>query len=138
MSGSRDFIVHIDGASSGNPGPAASAVVIQAADGAVVHEQGYSLGRATNNVAEYYALVIALEELLLLRAESAVVYSDSELLVKQFSGEYRVKLPALRFLHARAKRMALGLRLDVRHVPREQNNAADGLAKKAIRDAPAD
>lgn len=137
MSVARDFVAHIDGASSGNPGPAACAVVIQAADdGTVVHEQGYFLGRATNNVAEYYGLVIALEELLLLRAESAVVYSDSELLVKQISGEYRVKLPALKFLHARAKRMASGLRLDVRHVPREQNNIADGLAKKAIREAP--
>ena len=137
MSGSRDFVVHIDGACSGNPGPAACAVVILTADdGTVVHEQGYHLGRATNNVAEYYALVIALEELLLLRAESAVVHSDSELLVKQFSGEYRVKLPALRFLHARAKRMASGLRLDVRHVPREQNKDADRLAKKAIADAP--
>ncbi len=137
MSGSRDFVVHIDGASSGNPGPAAAAVVIQTAgDGVVVHEQGYFLGRATNNVAEYYAFLIALEELLLLRAESAVVFSDSELLVKQFSGEYRVKDQALRFLHARVKHLASGLRLDVRHAPREENKVADGLAKKAIRDAP--
>ena len=137
MSASREFVVHIDGASSGNPGPAACAVVIRTADDdTVVHEQGYYLGRATNNVAEYYALIIALEELLLLRAESAVVNSDSELLVRQMSGEYRVKDPALRFLHARAKRLGAALgRLEVRHVPREQNRAADDLAKRAVRDA---
>ena len=136
MSGSREFVVHIDGASSGNPGPAAAAVVITADDGTVVHEEGYYLGRATNNVAEYYALLLALEELLTLKAEAAVVYSDSELLVRQVSGEYRVKDRALRFLHARVKRMAGALRrFEVRHVPREQNRAADDLAKRAVRDA---
>jgi ribonuclease H / adenosylcobalamin/alpha-ribazole phosphatase len=136
MSGARSFVVHIDGGSSGNPGPAASAVVIRTADdGTVVHEQGYFLGRATNNVAEYYALVIALEELLILRAESVVVKSDSELLVKQMSGEYRVKLPALKFLHARAKRLASGIgRVEIVHVPREENKDADRLAGEAIRE----
>ena len=136
MSAPRDFVVHIDGASSGNPGPAASAVVIEtAADRVVVHEEGYYLGRATNNVAEYYALVIALEELLVLRADSAVIYSDSELLVKQMSGEYRVKLPALKFLHARARRMASGIgSVRICHSPREENTSADRLAKAAVRE----
>ena len=137
MSARREFVVHIDGASSGNPGPAASAVVIRTADDdTVVHEQGYYLGRATNNVAEYYALVIALEELLILRAESAVVNSDSELLVRQMSGEYRVKDPALRFLHARAKHLASAIeRFEVVHVPREENKDADRLAGRAVREA---
>ena len=136
MSARRDFVVNIDGGSSGNPGPAAAAVVIRAADdGTSVHEQGYYLGRATNNVAEYYALVIALEELLILRAESAVVRSDSELLVKQMSGEYRVKNQALKFLHARARRLASAIeRFEVVHVPREENRDADRLAGDAIRE----
>ena len=131
------FIVHIDGASSGNPGPSSSAVVIQTADdGTVVHEEGYYLGRATNNIAEYYALLIALEELLALRAESAVVYSDSELLVRQVNGEYRVRAPGLRFVHARVRRLASMLKhFEIHHVPREENKAADELARNAIKAA---
>jgi ribonuclease HI len=138
MSGpERSFVVHIDGASSGNPGPAAAGVIIIAADdGTVVHEEGYYLGRATSNVAEYYALLIALEELLVLGAESAVVYSDSELLTRQSSGEYRVKAPGLRFLAGRIKRLSSLLRhFEVRHVSRAENMAADGLARKAVREA---
>ncbi len=137
MSAARRFVVNIDGGSSGNPGPSASAVVIRTEDdGTAVHEQGYYLGRTTNNVAEYYALVIALEELLILRAESAVVRSDSELLVKQMMGEYRVKNPALKFLHARAKRLASAIeRFEIVHVPREENKDADRLAGVAIREA---
>jgi len=137
MSGpARSFVVHIDGASSGNPGPAAAGVVIVTADdGTVVHEEGYYLGTATNNVAEYYALLIALEELLVLGAESAVVYTDSELLARQTSGEYRVKAPGLRFLSKRVKRLGSVLRsFEVRHVPREENSTADGLARRAIRE----
>ena len=134
---STEFIVHIDGASSGNPGPAAAGVVIATADdGTVVHEEGYYLGRATNNIAEYYALLIALEELLALKAESAVVYSDSELLVRQLNGEYLVKAPGLRFVHGRVRRLSSMLKhFEIHHVPREENNVADGLARKAVKDA---
>jgi ribonuclease HI len=138
MSGpNRSFVVYIDGACSGNPGPAAAGVVIAAADdGTVVHEEGYYLGRATNNVAEYYALLIALEELLVLGATSAVVYSDSELLTRQSSGEYRVKAPGLRFLSARVKRLRSVLgHVEIRHVSRDENTAADALARKAVREA---
>ena len=138
MSGpQRSFIVHIDGASRGNPGPAGAGVVVETADDhTVVHEEGYHLGRATNNVAEYYALLIALEELLALAADSAVVFTDSELLVKQLSGEYRVKAPGLKFVHARVKRLGSLLgKFEVRYVPREENTRADRLARKAVRDA---
>ncbi|KPL04964.1 MAG: hypothetical protein AMK75_00010 [Planctomycetes bacterium SM23_65] len=133
----RDFLVHIDGASSGNPGPAAAGVVIRTADdGTIVHEEGHYLGRATNNVAEYYALLIALEELLALRAESAVVYTDSELMVRQLTGRYKVKAPGLKFVHARVKRLSSLLkRFELRHVSREETRAADRLARKAIREA---
>lgn len=134
---SRSFIVHIDGASSGNPGPAAAGVVIRTADdGTVVHEQGYYLGRATNNIAEYYALLIALEELLVLRAEHAVVHCDSELLVRQMRGEYKVKAPGLRFVHARVKRLSSVIgEFELHHVRREENRVADGLARTAITEA---
>ena len=133
----RDFVVHIDGASSGNPGPAGAGVVIATADdGTVVHEEGYYLGRATNNVAEYYALLIALEELLALKAESAIVYTDSELMVRQLSGRYRVKASGLKFVHGRVKRLASLLkRFEVRHVGRDENKLADRLARKAVKEA---
>ena len=133
----RDFLVNIDGASSGNPGPAAAAVIIRTADDdTVVHEAGYYLGRATGNIAEYYALLIALEELLVLRADSAVVRSDSELLVRQMSGQYKVKAPGLKFVYERVKRLSTTIaRFELMHVPREENAHADRLAKQAIRDA---
>ncbi|HUW55203.1 MAG TPA: ribonuclease HI family protein [Planctomycetota bacterium] len=132
----REFLVHVDGASSGNPGPAAAGVVIAADDGTVVHEEGYYLGRTTNNVAEYYALLIALEELLALRAESAVVYTDSELMVMQLTGRYKVKAPGLKFVHARVKRLSSLLkRFEIQHVPREDNMTADKLARDAVKEA---
>ena len=132
----RCFSVHVDGASSGNPGPAAAAVVIRTDDDTIVHEEGYYLGRATNNIAEYYALLIALEELLALGAEAAVVYSDSELMVRQLSGEYKVKAPGLKFVFARVRRLSslIGT-FELKHVPREQNKDADRLARQAIKDA---
>jgi ribonuclease HI len=136
-SASREFVVHVDGASSGNPGPAGAGVVIATADdGTVVHEEGYYIGRTTNNVAEYYALLIALEELVALGARSAVVMSDSELMVRQCKGQYRVKAPGLKFVHSRVTRLASFIeRFEIRHVGREENARADGLAKGAIKQA---
>ena len=131
------FVVHVDGASSGNPGPAAAGVVIATADdGTIVHEEGYYLGRTTNNVAEYYALLIALEELLALRAASAIVHTDSELMVRQLTGRYKVKATGLKFVHARVKRLSSLLQhFKIRHVPREENGAADRLAREAVKEA---
>ena len=133
----RSFLVHIDGASSGNPGPAAAAVIIRSADdGTVVHEDASYLGRATNNVAEYYALLIALEELLVLHAEAAVVHTDSELMVRQLDGDYKVKAPGLKFVFSRVKRLSSMIpRFELRHVPRRENTEADKLARAAIKNA---
>lgn len=133
---SRDFVVHVDGACSGNPGPAGAGVIIATADdGTVVHEEGYYLGQATNNVAEYYALLIALEELLALRAESVIVHTDSELMVRQLSGRYKVKAPGLKFVHGRVKRLGSLLgKFEVRHVLRDGNKLADQLARKAVKE----
>jgi ribonuclease HI len=126
--------IHTDGASRGNPGPAAFAYVIRRDDKPVIEEAG-CLGRMTNNQAEYTALVRALERALKLSADRPVlVRSDSELLVKQMNGEYRVKDETLRDLYEEAR--ALVRRFDapvtIRHVRRDQNSRADELCNQAL------
>jgi len=126
--------VNIDGGARGNPGPAAAGVVIRSADdGTVLHEAGIFLGRATNNVAEYSSLVEALKAAARLGADEAEVLSDSELLVKQMSGDYRVRNDGLKPLFAQAQELAGGFkRFSLRHVNREQNKQADRLVRQAI------
>jgi len=126
--------MHIDGGARGNPGPAAAGVVLRdAADGQVVHEAGHFLGRATNNVAEYSALVAGLEAAGRLGADEVQVFSDSELLVRQMNGQYRVKNAALQALYGRASRLCEGFRrCTFQHVRREQNDRADRLVNQAI------
>src|SRR5207245_2905255 len=96
--------IHIDGAARGNPGPAAFALVMEGPGLAPVEENG-CLGKATNNVAEYTALVRALERAAAIHARRVVIYSDSELLVKQMNGEYRVRHPDLQSLFSEAKQL---------------------------------
>jgi len=123
----------IDGAARGNPGPAGIGVVLGEAGAPPREEIARYLGRATNNVAEYQALLAALERLRALGFTSAQIASDSELLVKQMRGEYRVTSPHLRPLHAAARRLAAGFApFEIRHVPREANASADALANRAI------
>jgi len=126
--------VNIDGGARGNPGPAAAGVVIRSADdGTVLHEAGIFLGRATNNVAEYSGLIAALEAASRLGADEAEVLSDSELLVKQMSGDYRVRNDGLKPLFAQARQLAGKFkRFSLRHVSREQNTRADRLVRQAI------
>ncbi len=124
--------IHIDGAARGNPGPAAFAFVIAAPDGRTIEESGL-LGTATNNVAEYTALVRALEYAQGLGAHKLQIHSDSELLVKQMNGEYRVKNPDLQVLYKEAKDLAAGFdSVTLRHVPRAQNAVADRLCNEAL------
>ena len=126
--------IYIDGGARGNPGPAGAGVVIRDDDrGQVIHEAGYFLGANTNNVAEYQSLLKALELAHELIPNSVHLYSDSELLVRQIIGQYRVKAPGLKPLHDRAR--ALFGRLAearIEHIPREENSRADALANKAI------
>jgi ribonuclease HI len=132
MSEPTTLTIHIDGAARGNPGPAAFAYIIER-DGAPAIEEAGCLDRTTNNVAEYTGLVRALERASKLGARRLVVLSDSELLVKQMTGEYRVKSPDLRVLYEQARR--LGDRFDaviIRHVPREENSRADRLCNRAL------
>ena len=127
------MIVHIDGGSRGNPGPAGFGVRVSRADGTVVTEISESIGTATNNVAEYRGLLAALEWAVAHREPDLVMHSDSELLVKQMRGEYRVKHPGLQPLHAEAKRLVARLgRVRFVHVRREHNTDADKLANQAM------
>ena len=122
-----------DGGARGNPGPAAYGYVLEAEDGTVLAAQGESIGIATNNVAEYSALIAGLERALELGLEALEVVSDSELMVKQMRGEYKVKNAALRELSVRAARLA-GAVGTVRYtaVRREQNKLADQLVNDAL------
>src|SRR5437763_7374547 len=95
------FTLEFDGGSRGNPGPAGIGVVVRAGDGTPVVTLGRCIGRATNNVAEYTALITAMEEALKLGARHAVIRGDSELIVKQMRGEYRVKHPDMKDLYER-------------------------------------
>ncbi len=126
--------VYIDGGSRGNPGPAAAGVVVRDADNShTLFEAGYFLGRTTNNQAEYQGLVRALEDAARLGAHDLDIRSDSELLVRQLKGEYRVKSADLKPLYERAVKLLEGFKAwQIRHVPREHNRRADELANRAM------
>ncbi len=125
-----------DGGSRGNPGPAASGAVLLGPDGAVLREFAEFLGVATNNVAEWRALVRGLEGALELGVRELDVRLDSELVVRQLSGVYRVKHPDLIPLHARAKRLlAQFASVDVRHVRRAENALADAVVNRCLDEA---
>jgi ribonuclease HI len=125
--------LYTDGGARGNPGPAAAAYVIESEYGEVLAAQGEAIGLATNNVAEYRALIGGLERAATLGVTELDVRSDSELMVKQMRGEYRVKNPALQELQATAARAARGLgRVTYTHVRREHNELADRLVNDAL------
>jgi ribonuclease HI len=124
--------MHIDGAARGNPGPAAYAIVL-ARPGLPVVEEADTIGKATNNVAEYTALVEGLELATELGVKKLAVFSDSELMVKQMRGEYRVKNEDLRPLYEEAKRLAASFEsFTITHVRREQNKRADEIGNEAL------
>jgi ribonuclease HI len=127
------FRANIDGGSRGNPGPAAYGVVVRDGGGELVAKLKKYIGRFSNNVAEYYGLIAALDYAQEHKIRTLRVESDSELLVKQMRGQYKVKSEDLRPLFERAKKMSQGFesfRID--HVYREQNREADALANEAL------
>ncbi len=127
------FTAEVDGASRGNPGPASYAVIIRRPDGSVVYQLGKYLGRATNNVAEYFALITALDYCASTNILRLRVRSDSELLVRQMQGRYKVKSASLKPLHERALRQSKSLAyFAIEHIPRELNSEADALANTAL------
>jgi acyl dehydratase/ribonuclease HI len=127
------YTANIDGAARGNPGPAAYGVILRRPDGTTHESLGKYIGRTTNNVAEYYALIAALDYAAASGIKRLRVYSDSQLIVNQIKGLYKVKHPDLRPLHERAKKQAAALEsFKIQYVPREQNRDADDLANAAL------
>ena len=132
MAEAPELTVCFDGASRGNPGKAAIGIVV-VQNGVPVREIGEAIGEATNNVAEYRALLRGLEEAAALGARRVQILSDSELVVRQLSGRYRVRSPALVALHRDAlTRLRKFDRVSIRHVPRAENRGADALANRAL------
>ncbi|MGH9354657.1 MAG: ribonuclease HI family protein [Terriglobia bacterium] len=133
------LIVHIDGASRGNPGPAAYGVMVKDAQGSVVIALSKALGKATNNWAEYQALLAALQYAIEHGCRSVKVFSDSELLVRQIQGRYRVKHERLKPLYQSAMASVAKIEsFSIVHVPREQNREADALANQVLDAAASD
>jgi ribonuclease HI len=131
----NELHIYIDGASKGNPGHSGIGVVI-VKDGQTIKNIAQYIGKATNNIAEYTALIYGLQESLLLKADSVFVCTDSELLYKQMLKLYKVKNPGLEILYRQALHLASGFQnFSIRHIPRDQNKGADLLATKAIKEA---
>jgi len=129
----KRVIINADGASRGNPGPAAIGATIKDEKGQLLASISQRIGRATNNQAEYRALIAALKEAVKLGAIEARIYLDSELVVKQLSGKYRVKNAALKPLYQEVKKLQGRLRGSVvNHIPRQQNVEADSLANATL------
>lgn len=131
---SLKVIAHIDGGSRGNPGPSGAGVVIQnAADGEIIYEGGIFIGQATNNIAEYSGLVAALRAAKQLNARHVEIVSDSQLLVRQMIGQYRVKNAGIKPLYEQACELVRHFeKCDFRHVKREENIQADALVNMAL------
>ncbi len=126
-------ILHVDGGARGNPGPAAIGIVVSTPDGKVLDEVAERIGVATNNVAEYRALLRGLERARALDATEVEIVGDSELVARQLTGAYKVKHPAMKPLHAEAVAALRGFaRWSVRSVPRAQNARADELVNQAL------
>ncbi|HEY7833346.1 MAG TPA: ribonuclease HI family protein [Ktedonobacterales bacterium] len=127
------LILRTDGASRGNPGPAAAGVVIEREDGRLVARGGHVLGELTNNQAEYRALILGLTAVARYQPAQVIVRLDSDLVVQQMNGRYQVRDQALRALHQQARALASALpRIQFTHVPRAQNHLADALANQAL------
>lgn len=127
------LIVNVDGGARGNPGPAAIGVVVRDGSGEIIEETAEPIGRATNNVAEYRALIRGIGRAAALGADEVELIGDSELIVKQVLGQYKVKKPDLKALHAEAKAALADFSAwSIRHVLREQNAEADALVNQAL------
>lgn len=131
----KRIIIYCDGAARGNPGPAGAGALILGEDGSVVFELSKYLGETTNNQAEYQALILALEEAMKQDAEEIQVYSDSELMVRQIKGQYRVKNGGLKELFKIVlRKLQTFKKYNIDYLPREKNALADSLANRAIDD----
>ena len=123
------LVIFTDGASLGNPGPMGVGIVIYR-EGIIVEELSEYIGEGTNNIAEYSAVIKALETVHSMGEMEAHVKSDSQLIVRQLNGEYKVKDPDLRPLYERVIHLCKGLKVHFEHIPREHNTEADKLSKE--------
>lgn len=131
----RQLEIYIDGASKGNPGPAGVGIII-CQNGNVVRNISNYIGNATNNVAEYTALIQGLQEALNLKTEQLKINTDSQLLYRQIKKEYKVKHPVILTLYNQAAElMSSFIQVSINHIPRQQNCGADKLATKAVKAA---
>lgn len=129
---SQKVIVNCDGGSRGNPGPSALGVVIATQDGNIIEEIGEYLGEQTNNYAEYSAVVVALEKLKDMNINDADFYLDSELIVRQLNGIYKVKNENIKPLNIRVNKLAEGMNLTFTHVYRKDNKLADAIVNEVL------
>jgi ribonuclease HI len=130
----KEIEIYIDGASKGNPGPSGIGVVI-CHHGETIKNLSVYIGKATNNIAEYTALIYGLQEGLLLKAESIKVNSDSELLCRQVNKVYKIKSKNILALYNQAAHLMSAFKqISVRHISREHNRGADKLADKAVKE----
>ena len=126
-------VIHTDGAAEPNPGPAAIGAVIKDEQGRHIATISRRIGTTTNNQAEYRAVIAALEKAITLGARKVILNSDSELIVRQINGQYRVKNASLKPLHQKVKQLISLLEdFTINHIPRQQNTEADSLANKAL------
>ncbi len=131
---SKVLEIFVDGACSGNPGQSGIGVVISS-QGKVVKEISKAIGEATNNIAEYSALIYALQEAMIMKATKLQIFTDSELMFRQLTGAYKVKNEKLKFLFDQAQHLISGFdHIDIQHVRREKNKQADKLATEAIKE----
>ena len=126
------LVAYVDGGSLGNPGPAGIGVVIDVPEGQKIRIAKW-IGRQDNNVAEYLALLEALQYALKLRARAIHVYSDSQVVVRQMTGQYACRSPRLYSLHWTCRKLIRSLDFSISHVPREYNAEANALASSAAR-----
>ena len=131
-SGMSDLIAYIDGGSHGNPGPAGIGLVIEDPEGQTTRIAKW-IGHQDNNVAEYVALLEALQHALAVNARTLHVFSDSEVMVKQMTGEYACRSPRLHSLNWTCRKLARAVRFSIAHIPRKDNHAANELANHAAR-----
>ncbi|MCM8781427.1 MAG: ribonuclease HI family protein [Candidatus Omnitrophica bacterium] len=131
----KNISIYIDGASKGNPGPAGVGVVICEGERILKNISNF-IGKTTNNIAEYMALIYALQEALILKAENITINTDSQLLYRQIKKEYRVKNPNITNLYKQVMHLLSGFNeFKINFIPRKENRGADKLANKAIKEA---
>ncbi len=129
----KRLVIYIDGGSHGNPGPSGIGVIICDEKGGAVKNISKFIGNTTNNVAEYTALIYGLQEALILRADEVIINTDSELLAKQLSKEYKTKDAGLKPLNGQASHLLTGFKkYEIRRIDRSENKGADRLANRAV------